>query len=549
MASARERGLNSDFSIMRLKRAESTEMKYNRVAKTDVYLSAVGFGTCQLRLVPERQAMEILKRGFHLGVNWVHVAPDYDGTQNLVAGAIREYGKDVTMLSQGYGDMAHFEYLFENTCRVLGKSRLEMFGIACIDDREYLGEDVWGPTGMVAYLEKKKAEGRLGGIFCSTHGTAEYVSRLIGSGRFDAVMMAYNLLGFHLLSYCPTDHKKIENISLNKRKVFPLALKQDVSLLIMKPLAGGLVSKSMAFPPYHVFATPSKAVSAGDQLQAILENPAVTAVVPGTASVAEADENARAGHGLNDVENKSAHQIRDALKTLQKGLCNRCGFCERLCSRNLPVSWLFRDAYISNYPSETFETIDGLQYFHIHPWPAAACRTCNDKTCRCPHGIDIPNALIQVHERMLALQAEKRLPLDATDPVSLRRGSLPVRILRKEIPTSIRMGEREVCRVFLMNAGKLVWPSASGDPNGNPVVLSVSLDGKLWKKVPLRRNVPPEDRTHIVFNLKAPFRAGLRRLQFHLTREGKSSFDNAQTFLFDSELEVLKGGVSAWFRG
>ena len=549
MASAREGGLNTDFSVMSLKRAESTEMKYNRVAKTDVYLSAVGFGTCQLRLVPERQALEILRRGFQLGVNWVHVAPDYDGTQNLVARAIREYGKDVMMLSQGYGDMAHFEYLFENTCRVLGKNRLEMYGIACIDDREYLGEDVWGATGMVAYLEKKKAEGRLGGIFCSTHGTAEYISRLIGSGSFDAVMMAYNLLGFHLLSYCPTDHKKIENISLNKRKVFPLALKQDVSLLIMKPLAGGLVSRSMAFPPYHVFASPSEPVSAADQLQAILENPAVTAVVPGTASVAEADENARAGHGLSGVENKPAHQIRDALKTLQKGLCNRCGLCERLCSRSLPVSWLFRDAYISNYPSETFETIDDLQYFRIHPWPISACQTCDERTCRCPHGIDIPNALIQVHERMLMLQSEGRLAMDASDPGSLRRGSLPVRIIRKEIPGYIRTGERKVCRISLMNAGELVWPSASENPNGNPVVLSVSLDGKLWKKVPLRRNVPPEDRTHIVFNLKAPFRGGQRCLQFHLTREGKSSFDNAQTFLFDSELEVLKGGVSAWFRG
>lgn len=344
-------------------------MKHNRVARTDVYLSAVGFGTCQLRLVSERQALQTLKRGFHLGVNWEHTAPDYDGTQNLVARAIREYGKDVLMLSQGYGDMAHFEYLFENTCRILGKSRLEMFGIAAIDDREYLGEDVWGSTGMVAFLEKKKAEGRLGGIFCSTHGTAEYISRLIVSGRFDAVMMAYNLLGFHLLSYCPTDHKKVENTPENKRVIFPLALKEGVSLLIMKPLAGGLVSNSTAFPPHHTFFTPSEPVSATDQLHAILKNPSVCAVAPGTASVAEAEENARAGYGRGKAGVKSDSRIRDVLKALKKGLCRRCGKCETLCSRNLPVSWLFRDAYISNYPSETFETIDALQYFRIHPWP------------------------------------------------------------------------------------------------------------------------------------------------------------------------------------
>ena len=523
-------------------------MKYNRVARTDVYLSAVGFGTCQLRLVTERQALETLKRGFRLGVNWIHAAPDYDRTQSLVVRAIREYGKDVIMLSQGYGDISHFEYLFENTCRILGKKRLKMFGIACIDDREYLGEDVWGPGGMVSFLEKKKAEGRLGGIFCSTHGTAEYISRLIDCGRFDAVMMAYNLLGFHLLSYCPTDHKKVENIPENKRAVFPLALKQGVSLLIMKPLAGGLVSKSMAFPPYHVFASPTKPISATDQLQTILRNPAVTAVLPGTASVAEADENARAGCGLDEVEKTSVHEIRDALKTLQEGLCRRCGMCERFCSQNLPVSWLFRDAYISNYPSETFETIDDLQYFRIHPWPTSACQTCDERTCRCPHGIDIPNALIQVHKRMLMLRAENKLAMDVSDPDTLIRGPLHVRILGREIPRSIRKGERKICRIFLMNEGAHVWFTASESHNGHHVALSVSMDGKPIKVVSLRRSVPPGDRTYMVFDLKAPFRAGRRRLRFDLiTTEGKTLVVSGQTSLFDCELQVFKRGVSAWF--
>ncbi len=545
MASVQEGGSNTNYFHDGIK---STVMKYNRVARTDVYLSAVGFGTCQLRLVPVRQALETLKRGFHLGVNWVHTAPDYDGTQNLVARAIRESGKDVMMVSQGYGDMAHFEYLFENTCRILGKNRLEMFGIACIDDREYLQEDVWGPTGMVAYLENKKKEGRLGGIFCSTHGTAGYISHLIASGRFDAVMMAYNLLGFHLLSYCPTDHKKVEDIPENKRVVFPLALKQGVSLLIMKPLAGGLVSNSTAFPPYHTFSNPSGPVSAMDQLRTILKNPAVCSVVPGTASVMEAEENALAGHEGEGVETKSDSRIRDALKTLQKGLCRRCGTCEKLCSQDLPVSWLFRDAYISNYPSETFETIDDLQYFRIHPWLAAVCKSCNDRTCRCPHGVDIPNALSHVHDKMLMLRTEKRLSLDAKDPGNLRQGPLSVRILRKEIPRSIHAGERKVCRIFLMNTGEHVWPSPSENQDGTHVVLSVSVDGKLSKKVPLRRSVPPGDRTYVVFNLKSPFRGGMRRLQFYLKNEGRSSLVHAPTLLFDSDLEVSRGSVASFFR-
>jgi aryl-alcohol dehydrogenase-like predicted oxidoreductase len=122
--------------------ASWSERQYNRVGKTDLRISVVGFGTCQLRLVGERQAMETLTRGFELAVNWVHTAPDYEGADDIVARAIAESGCDVMAFSQGYGDMAHFAYLFESTCQKFNKNRLEMFGIACIEDREALGENV-----------------------------------------------------------------------------------------------------------------------------------------------------------------------------------------------------------------------------------------------------------------------------------------------------------------------------------------------------------------------------------------------------------------------
>src|SRR5580704_376445 len=144
-------------------------MNYRRLGRTNLQVSVVAFGTCQLRLLPERQALATLKRGFELGVNLVHTAPDYEGADDLVIRAVRESGRDVIVCSQGYGELSHFEYLFESTCARLGKKRLEMFGIACIDDRESLGENVWGSGGMVAFLRKKKVQGRLGGAFCTTH--------------------------------------------------------------------------------------------------------------------------------------------------------------------------------------------------------------------------------------------------------------------------------------------------------------------------------------------------------------------------------------------
>jgi aryl-alcohol dehydrogenase-like predicted oxidoreductase len=49
------------------------QMQYRRLGRSNLRVSAVGFGTSQLRRVPEQQALDTLKRGFALGVNlaWI----------------------------------------------------------------------------------------------------------------------------------------------------------------------------------------------------------------------------------------------------------------------------------------------------------------------------------------------------------------------------------------------------------------------------------------------------------------------------------------------
>ena len=48
---------------------------------------------------------------------------------------------------------------------------MELYGIACIDDREAYEENVWGLHGMVEFLQKW----------------------LVKSGVFDAIILAYNV--------------------------------------------------------------------------------------------------------------------------------------------------------------------------------------------------------------------------------------------------------------------------------------------------------------------------------------------------------------------
>ena len=485
-------------------------MNYRRLGRTNLTVSVVGFGTCQLRLVPERQALATLLRGFELGVNLVHTAPDYDGADDLVARAVKESGRDVIVCSQGYGPVEEFERLFEETCRKLGKERLELFGIACVDDREALGENLWGAGGMVDFLLRKKADGRLQGLFCTTHGSPAYLRKLIQADVFDALMVAYNPLGFHLLSYHPSNGREWEDLPATRDEIFPLARQHDLGLMIMKPLAGGLLCRGQAFPPRAGIVP--QAARAGDVLRSILALEGVTCVIPGTASVAEAEENGRAGHGRLSLPEPRQAELTSQARALDTALCSRCGKCESSCSQGLPVSWLFRDAYLHLFPSETFETADSQSYFVLHRADQATCATCPEQTCSCPSGLDIPLRLTQAHELMQDL---KRRELVA--PPGPPAGSW-ARLVHQDFPPGpFEPGEEIVVRLGLANCGEQPWQAAAGTGASRPELL-VSVNGRAVQKVPLRHYVHPGHRGHFAFALR-PLPAGAHRVRFDLLPE------------------------------
>ena len=109
----------------------------------------------------------------------------------------------------------------------------------------------------------------------------------------------------------------------------------------------------------------------------------------------------------------------------------------------LPVSWLFRDAYVATIRAETFETLDRLQYFHLHQQAGAPCSNCQDVTCACPHGLDIPAQLDRVHEVMLGLQQRDLLPRTPGQSAALApAGPWQVRRIQDEVPPVLAPGTR-----------------------------------------------------------------------------------------------------------
>jgi predicted aldo/keto reductase-like oxidoreductase len=507
-------------------------------------ISAVGFGTNELRLVPEKQAIDTLLRGFDLGVNIIHTAPDYEGAEEIVAKAVARAGRKIIVASNAYdvhynatGRVHHFEELFEATCARLRTDRLDLYGIAAVDDREAFQENVWGKNGMVEFLLRMKEEGRIGSIFCTNHGEPRHMRKLIESGVFDAMMISLNPLGYHLLTLHPPPGRHFEDAGANWREIAPLCREHDVGVMAMMPLAGGLLVDSRAFPRRQRLAPLSSQLTASDVLRSILQDQNIACVLPGTASLDEAEENARAGHQPITVPAETRSALAQRVMELYGSLCSRCGACEDLCSQSLPISWLFRAGEMAMQPAETFETWSDVDYFRLHPSLAPSCASCANVTCACPHGIDIPRSLIAVHDSMVLL-LERGLIAPPPGDVSADRGdaTFGARVIRLDIPESIRPGEAYIGRLQLENIGTRSW---FPEGENGAVVVSVFLDGIQSTTASFRQVVHPGGRGHIVFELDVPRRVHQVDLRLQMLAAQQDSAQNAGFEVFRERIPVI----------
>jgi glutamate-1-semialdehyde aminotransferase/predicted aldo/keto reductase-like oxidoreductase len=517
-------------------------MQFRQVGKTKIRLSVIGFGTAQLQMLSRRQAVETLVQGFKLGVNWVHAAPEYGGIEPWIKAAIERSGKNVMVLSSGpprTRDMAPF---FENTCHIFGTQSLALYGISGIEDIEWHAENVWEKGGMLEYLEDMKARGRLGGIYCSTHGPAEYAAKLVKSKVFDAVMLAWNPLGFHQQSHSFARAKAgrgYEDLNEYRETVFPLAEENGVSLLIMKPFAGGMLCKSRALEPHDWFTGSVKRIKPPDVLRLILRQPAVCAVLPGTSCVEEARENALAGHGPIQLALNREKSILEAADKMHTVLCSRCGRCEPTCSRGLPIPAMFRDAYIWILRNETVMANPTENYFDLHSDRVLVCKTCKDRTCQCIQSIDIPEALQRIHEQM-----QRLLKIDQHPGPSVAfskktiNANHDIHILTKHVSSQLTGGQTTTARFLVRNVGNQRWMAPQHVTDGAQIAgIGVMIDNRLETAIPLRNTVCPGEVSPIIFEFRAPSRPGNYLLQFCLIFLADKSLANG-TIFFSNTVEV-----------
>ncbi|MBM4035027.1 MAG: hypothetical protein FJ291_25065 [Planctomycetes bacterium] len=503
-------------------------MQYAILGGTGYRVSRLGFGAMRLPMKNERvdrdKAVPMIHRAFEGGVNYIDSAVGYcnQDSQRALGDALKGWRERIVVSTKNphynkSDDRPWWENL-ENSLRRLDVEAVDVYNFHGLNWRGF-EEQVAGPGGMLAWMQKAKAQGLIRHICFSFHDSAENLIKLAQTGEFESVTLQYNLLDRSL------------------EKALPTVKKLGMGIVVMGPVGGGrLGSPSEAIGKMLPQAKSVPEIA----LRFVLANPNVTVALSGMSTMEQVEENVRvAGRAtpLSAVEKRRVVATLGRYKKLAELYCTGCNYCMPCPAgveipRNFSALNAARVYGLPEHAREQYRRIQGK---------AASCLACGRCLKKCPQHIDI---IAQLRETVRTLDDAYGKLVVTLKPISVERltrsgcgynmalacrmesRNLSDNDLRPEIvfAPGNRLGVTEFGRIgrlgpFARRALKLAV-EAKGLRDGEPLRLGPSLrDGPelLFAHDPLPVAIGPS-----VLWAEAPSPAGQRR-RAHTTDVGGAS--------------------------
>ena len=356
-------------------------MEKRKFGKTGLETSILGFGGFHLLEIPAREAEYLLNRYLDEGGNYIETAASYgDGESELKIGkAVSRRRKDYILATKSEKrDREGFTASLDRSLEYLQTDYVDLIIMHGVGTMEELNR-ILGPDGaMEGFLEAKR-QGKARFVGISMHGQADVLIRALTEYPFDAVMSTINY-------YDRFNFPEIDEV------LVPMALEKETAIILMKPIADGLLWKSAPAAFRYAFGQPVSVVVTGANTREMLELDLKYAkeFVP-----LSAEEQAALLHAPE----------------LGSYVCRQCGLCLP-CPEEVPIPDIFKyegyyDRQMANGtltdPAE-FALRDRLRFWFGNDQlareryaaltvKADACTGCGACMPKCPYGIDIVRKL------------------------------------------------------------------------------------------------------------------------------------------------------------
>jgi predicted aldo/keto reductase-like oxidoreductase len=364
-------------------------MQYRRFGRTELSLSVVSLGT--MRALGDRATFDAtLAAGLALGINHIETAQGYGTSEPWLKDFLRTTKVPdslvITTKVPPQPDALTMAQALETSYQRLGLEHIHCLAIHGINTPEHLAW-IADPQGCMAAVRQFQAQGRIGHIGFSSHGSREVIEGAIATDQFAFVNLHYY--------YFFQRH----------RPLIDLAAEQDMGIFIISP---GDKGGMLYTPPAQLQALCAPFTPLELTYRWLLADPRITTLSAGPATPAELaplQALVEQTHPLTPAENTALTQLEaHAPKALGTDQCHQCYEClpcpeaihipEVLRLRNLAVAYDMQP--FGEYRYRMFENAG-----HWFPGRKAnRCTDCGDCLPRCPHNLDIPALLRDTHHRL-----------------------------------------------------------------------------------------------------------------------------------------------------
>jgi predicted aldo/keto reductase-like oxidoreductase len=382
-------------------------MQYRKLKNTGEKVSVLGFGAMRLPIIDgdttkidEPKATEMIRHAIDSGINYVDTAWPYHGSGMGNPGMSEPFvGK---VLKDGYREKVFLAtklptWLVDSREKMdeLLNLQLERLQTDYIDFYlvHTLNKKTWANVqqlGIIDFLEKAKADGKIKHIGFSFHDDPETFKKIVDDYEWEFCQIQYN--------YLDTDYQA-------GKEGLHYAYEKGLDIIIMEPLRGGSLVNNLPPEIEELYKNASTQRSAVDWALSWLWNQKeVGTVLSGMSDMAQLVDNIQiADRGIvdsfTDQENTIMDKVQSIFKSKMKIDCTKCRYCMP-CPAGVEIPEIF-SVYNKGH---IMGNIDSAKFMYNalfnEKTNTLACIECGKCESHCPQGIEIIKNLKVVHEEL-----------------------------------------------------------------------------------------------------------------------------------------------------
>jgi hypothetical protein len=392
-------------------------MLYRKIPKNGDELSILGFGCMRLPVkedgtIDEERATQQVRYAIDHGVNYIDTAWPYHMGESepflgrALVGGYREKVKLATKLPSWLVENREDMDRFLNT-------QLERLNTDHIDYYlvHGLAGEVWDKLetlGLIDFLDKAKADGRIINAGFSFHGSIEDFKRIVDAYPWTFCQIQYNFM----------DEKHQAGT-----EGLEYASSKGLGVIIMEPLLGGNLASLVPVEVQEIWNEAEvERMPAEWAFRWVWNHPEVTVVLSGMNEESHIEENLKTAdeaypNSLTEAELQLVSRVEQKYSQLVKIGCTACQYCMPCPSGvNIPECFsIYNNLHM-------FNNVDGAKFTYAVRMSgvftdsepggfASQCIECGQCEEKCPQSLKIPTLLKAVAEELEGSDFEQRLAM------------------------------------------------------------------------------------------------------------------------------------------